>query len=129
MANKRFIDSDSYRKVFDKKLKPNQLTVLLVLLSYGINEVFVSVGRIAHESNYSRKNVLIILRELKNLEVLIRKGKTNFGTIIYSIDLDVLPDKPKYEGIRQKRRNASKSYEPLNEYVPPRNDNDDDIPF
>lgn len=128
-----FIPVELYRKVFDKKLKPNQLTVLLAMLRYGNygENIFPSEGRIAHDTNYSIKTIPLILKELVDLGVLIRNGKTKFGTVIYSIDLDVLPDKEPYLTKKQKlqklsQQNARPNYfsESENTYF-----DDDDIAF
>jgi Helix-turn-helix domain len=105
----RFVPVDLYRELFALKLKPNHLLVLIVMSLYGRNgeEVYPSVARIAHETNYSEKNIPIILKELEKEGVLVRCGKTKFGTIKYKIKLSGLEYKPDFVSKRQKLRNES----------------------
>jgi len=109
MADKkdRFIPVGLYRELLTKELKPGHLLVLLVIISYGKDGelIYPSVARIAYDTNYSEKNIPNILKGLEDIGVLIRVGKTKFGTIIYKIDLDVLDYKPQFVSKRQKLRN------------------------
>lgn len=115
MADKkgRFVPVELYRELFTKELKPGHLLVLLAMITYGKGgeNIFPSVARIAYDTNYSEKNIPLILKDLEKIGALVRVGKSKYRTISYRINLDSLDYKPRFVSKKQKLRNQDSSFE------------------
>ena len=108
----------------EKKLKPPHLLVLIILSTYGKNgqNIYPSVSRIAHDTNYSEAQIKRILKELEELKnddgqkiepVVLEKAKKQIrSSITYNINYESLPSKKSYIG---KRRGGKKAVKQLKE--------------
>ncbi len=139
MASKkqRFIPNEIFRKLFEKETESAYLLVLFALATYGKDgkNIYPSIARIAHDTNYGERQIRRILKDLEDKKILEREKERLHRAITYSINIDALPDKKdfsekqKAKAEKQKAKSKDSDIEKSMEIDNKSEGFDDAIPF
>ena len=111
----RFINPDMIRKILNKKFKPQYFAILVALSTYGRDgeDIYPSIGRIAHDINLSEKQTTRLMRGLREEGILVFRGKNGLGTNVYQLALNLFDDKGDFVGKRKRQLREVKDFEDI----------------
>lgn len=83
------------------------MLVLIGLCRYADKEggnCYPALGRLAYEVGYSRRQIISIVKQLRDKQILIEVGKMKAGNVIYKIEIGNVPSKESYKWVQERKR-------------------------